>query len=92
MARYYPLIDCTPDGIEKVPMFFTPSFINAVGSGFALEFLRPNRYRLIATNPHEPEQYRQFNIRCPHCGKAMDIIAPHENNHSLALYACAVCE
>ena len=92
MARYYPLIDCTPDGAEKVPMFFTPSFINAVGSGFTLELLRPNRYRLIATKSHEPEQYRQFNIRCPHCGKAMDIIAPHENKYSLALYACAGCE
>ena len=92
MAKYYPLIDCTPDGIEKSPMFFTTSFIDAIGSGFLLESNQRNRYRLIAREPHTTDQYRQFNIRCPMCGKAMDIIGPHENNHALSLYACTECE
>ena len=92
MARYYPLIDCTSDGREKFPMFFTANFVNAIGTGFTLERLEPNRYRLIATKPHSPEQFRQYNIRCPQCGKAMDIVGPHQNKHSLALYACAECE
>lgn len=92
MAKYYPLIDCTPDGTEKSPMFCGNSFIDAIGSGFLLESNQRNRYRLIAREPHTPDQYRQFNIRCPMCGKAMDIIGPHENNHALALYACAQCE
>ncbi len=92
MTRYYPLIDCTSDGIEKVPMFFTHNFSDAIGSGFLLESFQSNRYRLIAREPHTPDQYRQFNIRCPICGKAMDIISPHQNNHALALYACAECE
>ena len=92
MAKYYPLIDCTSEGNEKVPMFFTHNFSDAIGSGFLLGSNQRNRYRLIARESHTPDQYRQFNIRCPMCGKAMDIIAPHENNHALALYACAECE
>lgn len=92
MARYYPLIDCTSDGNEKFPMFFSSNFFNAVGTGFVLMSDQRNRYRLVATKPHTPDQYRQYNIRCPLCGKAMDIIGPHETKLSLALYACAECE
>ena len=56
MARYYPLIDCTSDGVEKFPMFFSNNFFNAVGTGFVLMSDQRNRYRLKAMDiigPHE---------------------------------------
>ena len=92
MHRYFPLIDCTSDGLEKFPMFPGKDINTTCGTGFTLFEVAPNRYRMIAHEEHEPEDYKKYKIRCPKCGVAMDIKSPHITKNTLALYACKDCE
>ena len=91
-SRYFPLVNCTSDGLEKVPMFSGKDFNVIDNTGYALIQMSSNRYRVFAQEPHEPEEYKKIKIHCPVCGEVMDIISPHITKNTLALYACKNCE
>lgn len=90
--RYFPLVNCTLDGLEKVPMFSGKDFNVIDNTGYALIQHSPNRYRVFALKAHEPDEYKKIKIHCPMCGSVMDIISPHITKNTLALYACKNCE
>ena len=91
-SRYFPLVNCTSDGLEKVPMFSGDDFFGVIeNTGYALIRMSANRYRVFAQEPHEPEEYKKIKIHCPVCGEIMDIISPHITKNTLALYACKNC-
>ena len=89
---YHPLIDADTDGIEKIPMFGNTSY-GAVNDhhGLYLEEFVPRRYRLQASTPHSMTDYLKYKIHCPYCGEVMDSIAPHLDQHTLAVYTCKNC-
>lgn len=87
--RYYPLIDSDDSGLDKSPLFFTDDVetVKANHKFYLTEFV-PQHYRLMA---REPQEYENFNIHCPHCGKVMNRIASSINKNTLGLYTCNEC-
>ena len=92
MRTYYPLIDATPDGIEKIPMFPAHTISDGFGKGnFALAEIEPHSYILLAMEPHDAVKYLSYNIHCPLCGKIMTAAEPHRDQNILAVYRCENC-
>lgn len=90
--KYHPLIDCDSDGIEKVPMFFSPDR-EAVADKHShyLEEIVPLRYRLISQEVHTHTEAIAYKIHCPACGSVMDRISNPLDQHKLSLYSCPKC-
>ena len=47
-SRYFPLVNCTSDGLEKVPLFSGKDFNVIDNTGYALIQMSSNRYRVFA--------------------------------------------
>ena len=91
-CKYHPLVDSDTDGREKVPMFFsTDEKTVAKSHELYLAEIVPHYYRLHARAAHNKAAYSRYIIHCPVCGRAMDAISNHINEHTLALYACPKC-
>ena len=89
---FHPLIDRDTDGKDKSPLFSSPNRERVAGiSGLYLEELVPQRYRLIAREPHTIQQASQYRIHCPCCGAVMRAISRPSDEHRLALYECPEC-
>lgn len=87
--KYYPLIDCDTEGLEKMPMFpVADSRSIKAQSKLWLEEMVPHYYRLYAANTRPATA---FNIRCPMCGKPMRCISRDINETKLGLYTCSSC-
>ena len=88
--RYYPLIDCDTEGIEKVAMIPTlnPRAIMAQ-SKLWLEEMIPGYFRLRTGANHAAED---FSIHCPRCGQFLRRISNQIDQTKLGLYVCSACD
>ena len=88
--RYYPLVDCDTEGMEKVAMFtaFDSKTIMAQ-SDLWLEEIIPNYFRLRCQHGQFPSN--DFSIRCPRCGKPLTRMSETINETTRALYVCGTC-
>ena len=87
---YYPLVDCDPEGLDKMSMIPTSS-MNAVKmqSRMWLEEIVPHYYRLYTENQYCPTD--AYSIRCPMCGKPLRCISRDISNTKRGLYVCSSC-
>ena len=88
--RYYPLVDCDTEGMEKVAMF--PAFDSQTimaQSDLWLEEMIPNYFRLRCHPGQFPSN--EFSIRCPRCGKPLARMSETINETTRALYVCGTC-
>ena len=87
---YYPVVDCNPEGTEKIAMIPTTDVhsVKAQSRMWLAEML-PNYFRLYTTDNHHTTD--AFNIRCPRCGKALNRIGRPVSNNKLGLYECRAC-
>ena len=91
-VRYYPLVDATLDGKDKVPMFYTTSKIEIEARNkLYLEEIIPHYYRLCVSNPDSGVSAEGFKIRCPICGKAMRKFSRPLDRKKKSLYICNSC-
>jgi len=90
--RYYPLIDIDDSGQYKQPMFASEKerVVRSCHRYYLAEESR-GKYRLHAREAHQMRDYIGFHIRCPKCGKEMQIDDIHVNDHILARYICGYC-
>ena len=88
----YPLIDMDDTGMHKQPMFRSGAtqLIHGAHDLFLVDEGR-NRYRLHAKKAHRMIDYFRYAIHCPRCGAVMNSVAPHIDQHKLAVYACPRC-
>lgn len=87
--RYYPLIDCDTEGIEKVAMIPTPNGKTVkYQSEMWLEEMVPHYFRLYTQSSSSADA---FNIRCPRCGTALKRISGAINEIKHGLYVCSAC-
>ena len=88
--RYYPLVDCDTEGMEKVAMFpALDSHTIMAQSDLWLEEMIPNYFRLRCHSGHAPQN--AFTIHCPRCGKPLKRMGENINKTTLALYVCSAC-
>ena len=88
--RYYPLVDCDTEGMEKVAMFpALDSHTIMAQSNLWLEEIIPNYFRLRCHSGHAPQN--AFTIHCPRCGKALRAISEPINETKQGLYICSNC-
>ena len=87
--KYYPLIDCDTEGMEKVAMIPAPnSTAVQAQSEMWLEEMIPHYFRLYTKNGSSADT---FNIRCPRCGTALKRISRGINETKRGLYVCSAC-
>lgn len=91
-ARIYPVVDCSTDGEDKVPMFFHTDR-DAVSNRhrFYMEEVMPHYYRLYSRGVTSQAESNSFRIRCPHCGSVMATVNRPQDDHKLSLYTCDRC-
>ena len=88
--RYYPLIDCDNEGMEKVAMVPTlDSQTIMAQSETWLEEIIPNYFRLRTQSSRSV--CSAFTIRCPRCGKPLKRMSENINETTRALYVCGTC-
>lgn len=90
--KYYPIVDCDTEGIEKATMFVSTDkeTIESVHSMYLSEVV-PNHYRLCRTNDKHSFS-DESSIHCPKCGSKMKQIGRPINEKKLGLYTCEKCK
>ena len=90
--KYYPLIDCDSEGMDKVPMFFSKNEAAVrKNHGMYLKKIVSKYYRLCSVGGVSAEDTQRHTIHCLYCGKTMKQIALPKSTHRLGLYCCPDC-
>lgn len=90
--KYYPLIDMSADGTEKMAMFpTTDKNVIAEKHKLWLSERIPGCFRLCANKVPPIEAVKSFNIYCPRCGKAMHAVTFVSETSRMPLYLCDNC-
>ena len=88
--KYYPLIDCDTEGMEKAAMIPAPnSAAVRAQSEMWLEEMVPHYFRLCTKN--SKHSVGTISIRCPRCGTTLKRISKNINETKRGLYVCSAC-
>lgn len=90
--NFYPVIDCSDDGIDKVALFPAKQ-ASKLGENqtLFLEEYSAKHFQLHSKKPMAMKDYLSLKIRCPYCGSVLEPVAPHLDDYDLAYYRCPSC-
>lgn len=89
LTKYHPLVDCVPDGTEKIPLFYHTSEKEvSLRNEFYLYECVSGYYRL---RTETTKNASKCIIHCPKCGAKLKAISPPAKNR-LPLYTCLKCK
>ena len=91
-TKYYPLVAGDTESADMYPLFPSGDGAGvAERHGYYLMEMFPRFYTLCRGEKETGREEAGIRVRCPRCGKEMDMIAPGRGKGKGPVYMCRAC-